>query len=168
MKYADGPSNGPPMPRSSASLAQRTASMITPAELGESHTSSLSSTLSGTSPKFRPSRRMYAHLRSGNHGTWSDGPMCQAPLLIPGLAVLRTDRQVRHEHVGPGITQCLRDVDRRGRRLLDDLAVVLAQPVEGRTALHLDAELGDVGELHRVVRVGEDRLAEVDTDLGRV
>ena len=37
---------------------QRTASMITPAELGESHTSSLSSTLSGTSPKLRPSRRM--------------------------------------------------------------------------------------------------------------
>ncbi len=46
------------MPRSSASLAQRTASMMTPAELGESHTSSLSSRLSGTSPKLRPSMRM--------------------------------------------------------------------------------------------------------------
>ena len=49
--------------------------MITPAELGESQTSSFSSTLSGTSPKLRPSMRMYAHLRSWSHGTWSDGPM---------------------------------------------------------------------------------------------
>src|SRR5215212_804163 len=58
MKYADGPSNGPPMPRSWATLQQRRASMMTPAELGESHTSSLSSTLSGTSPKLRPSTRI--------------------------------------------------------------------------------------------------------------
>ena len=33
------------MPRSSASLAQRTASMTTPAEFGESQTSSFSSTV---------------------------------------------------------------------------------------------------------------------------
>src|SRR5215211_1756482 len=58
MKYADGPSNGPPMPRSWATLQQRRASMMTPAELGESHTSSLSSTLRGTSPKLRPSTRI--------------------------------------------------------------------------------------------------------------
>ena len=53
-----GPSSGPPMPRSRASLAHRTASMMTPPEFGESHTSSLSSRLRGTSPKFRPSMRM--------------------------------------------------------------------------------------------------------------
>src|SRR5262249_22008253 len=58
MKYAEGPVSGPPMPRSSASLQPRTASMITPAEFGESHTSSLSSMFSGTSPKLRPSSRM--------------------------------------------------------------------------------------------------------------
>src|SRR4029450_8086586 len=65
MKYWQAGSTGPPGPRSSASLAQRTASMITPAELGESCTSSLSSTVSGTSPKLRPSRRRKAHLRAG-------------------------------------------------------------------------------------------------------
>src|SRR5436189_1737101 len=56
MKYEDAESSGPAMPRSSAILAARTASMITPAELGESHTSSLYSRFSGTSPKARPSR----------------------------------------------------------------------------------------------------------------
>ncbi|MEU5672256.1 hypothetical protein ABZ749_18205, partial [Micromonospora sp. NPDC047753] len=30
--------------------------------------------LRGVSPNERPSRRMYAHLRSSSHGTWSDGP----------------------------------------------------------------------------------------------
>ena len=49
---------GPPIPRSRAIFAARTASMMTPAEFGESHTSSLSSALSGVSPKERPSRRM--------------------------------------------------------------------------------------------------------------
>ena len=57
------------MPLFSASLASRTASMTMPAEFGESQTSSLSSTLSGTSPNDEPSMRMYAHLRSVSHGT---------------------------------------------------------------------------------------------------
>ena len=57
------------MPWSSASLQQRTASMTMPAEFGESQTSSLSSTFSGTSPKAWPSTRMCAHLRSVSHGT---------------------------------------------------------------------------------------------------
>ena len=75
MKYAAGPINGPPMPRSFASFAHRSASMITPAEFGESHTSSFISIVSGTSPKLRPSSRIIAHLRSSSHGTWSLGPM---------------------------------------------------------------------------------------------
>ncbi len=48
----------PDKPRSSASLAHRTASMTTPAELGESQTSSFSSQLSGTLPKVVPSMRI--------------------------------------------------------------------------------------------------------------
>src|SRR5918998_5236217 len=91
MKYADGPRRGPPTPRSRATLAQRTASMMTPAELGESQTSSLSSTLRGTSPKLRPSRRMYAHLRSSSHGTWSLGPMWMLSLPIGVSIWLVTD-----------------------------------------------------------------------------
>ncbi len=43
--------------------------MITPAEFGESHTSSFISIVSGTSPKLRPSSRIIAHLRSSSHGT---------------------------------------------------------------------------------------------------
>ena len=69
MRYALGASSGPPMPLFSASFASRTASMTMPAEFGESHTSSFSSMLSGTSPKDEPSMRMYAHLRSLSHGT---------------------------------------------------------------------------------------------------
>lgn len=59
----------PPTPRSSASLAHRTASITTPAELGLSQTSSFSSMDSGTSPKVVPSRRMCAHFRSVSQGT---------------------------------------------------------------------------------------------------
>ena len=43
--------------------------MITPALFGLSQTSSLSSALSGTSPKVVPSMRMWHHLRSLSHGT---------------------------------------------------------------------------------------------------
>ena len=86
-------------------------------------------------------------------------------LRVVALRVLGTDRQVRDEHVALRVAQRLRDVDRRCGRLLDDLAVVLAETVEGRAALHEHAELGHVGELDRVVDAREDRLAEVDADL---
>src|ERR1044071_7480419 len=79
MKYDDADRLGPPMPRSRAIFAARIASMMMPAEFGESHTSSLSSALSGTSPNVLPSSRVYAHLRSSSHGTWSDGPMWTVP-----------------------------------------------------------------------------------------
>ena len=58
MRYALGASSEPAMPLFSASFARRTASMTMPAEFGESQTSSLSSTLSGTSPNDEPSIRM--------------------------------------------------------------------------------------------------------------
>ena len=57
MRYDDAEMIGPPMPRSLAIFAARIASMMMPAELGESQTSSLYSRLSGTSPNARPSRR---------------------------------------------------------------------------------------------------------------
>ena len=59
-------------------------------------------------------------------------------------------------------------VDRLGRRLLDHLAVVLAEPVEGRAALDGHAQLADLGEPDRVVLAGVDGLAEVGADLGGV
>ena len=63
----DGESKAPPILRSKPIFAQRSASMMTPAEFGESQTSNLYSRLSGTSPKARPSSRTYAHLRSSSH-----------------------------------------------------------------------------------------------------
>ena len=60
--------------------------MIMPAEFGESHTSSFISIEIGTSPKFRPSRRIIAHLRSSSHGTWSVGPMWMFVLVERGTS----------------------------------------------------------------------------------
>src|SRR5207253_1586512 len=53
-------------------------------------------------------------------------------------------------------------------RLLDLVAVELAETVEGRRPLHEHTEVADVGELDRVVEAGEDGLAEVEADLGGV
>ena len=92
----------------------------------------------------------------------------EARLRVEALRLLGADREVAHEHVGVRVAQHLRHVDRLGRRLLDRLAVVLAEAVEGRAALHLDLELADVGELDRVVLPGGDRLAQVEADLGGV
>ena len=69
MKYEAADRIGPPIPRSLAILAARSASMMTPAEFGESQTSSLYSRFSGTSPNARPSSRTYAYLRSSNQDT---------------------------------------------------------------------------------------------------
>ena len=89
----------------------------------------------------------------------------EAGLRVVALRVLGAHGQVADEHVGAAVAQGLGDVDRLGRRLLDDLAVELAEAVERRGPLHGDPEVGHLGELHRVVRAGEDRLAEVETDL---
>ena len=69
MRYDEALSSAPPMPRSLAIFAARIASMMMPAELGESQTSSLYSRLMGASPNARPSRRTYAHLRSSSQAT---------------------------------------------------------------------------------------------------
>src|SRR4051794_26723062 len=57
IRYDDAEMIGPPTPRSLAIFAARMASMMMPAEFGESQTSSLYSRFSGASPKARPSRR---------------------------------------------------------------------------------------------------------------
>ena len=58
----------------------------------------------------------------------------EAGLRVVALRLLGADGEVGHEHVGAGVAQHLRDVDRLGRRLLDDLAVELAEAVERRAA----------------------------------
>ncbi len=56
MRYDEAEMIGPPRPRSLAIFAARIASMMMPAELGESQTS-LYSMFNGTSPNARASRR---------------------------------------------------------------------------------------------------------------
>jgi hypothetical protein len=79
--------------------------------------------------------------------------------------LLGAHRQVADEHVGAGGGQGDGHVDRGGVGLVDGLGVVVAQPVEGRRALHLDPERGHVGELDGVVLAGADGLGEVAPDL---
>jgi hypothetical protein len=64
-----------------------------------------------------------------------------------------------------GVAQRGDDVDRLGGRLVDGLAVVLAEAVEGVAALHGDASGRHVGDLDGVVLGGVDRLGEVLADL---
>ena len=79
--------------------------------------------------------------------------------------LLRADRQVADEDVGAGLAQGRDDVDRLLVGLLDDLAVVLAEAVEGGAALDGHAERRDVADLDGVVLAGDDRLGEVAADL---
>jgi hypothetical protein len=92
-------------------------------------------------------------------------PGLQHLLGVPAGRLLGADRQVGDDHVRPRVAQHLRHVGRVARGFGDDLLEVLAEAVERRPALDADAEAGDVGELVRVVRRGEDRLAEIFADL---
>ena len=69
MKYDDAAEQRAADAAVHGDLGARIASMMTPAEFGESQTSSLYSRFSGTSPKARPSSRTKAHLRSSSHAT---------------------------------------------------------------------------------------------------
>ena len=59
-------------------------------------------------------------------------PGVEACLRVEALRLLRADGQVAHEHVGAAVPEHVGDVDRVTRRLLDLLAVVVAEAVEGR------------------------------------
>ncbi len=84
------------------------------------------------------------------------------------LGLLRAHRQVAHQDVRPAVAERLGHVHRFGRGLLDGLAVVLAQAVEGGSSLNGDSELAHRGEADGVVLPGEDGLAQVGPDFGGV
>jgi uncharacterized protein (DUF885 family) len=84
---------------------------------------------------------------------------------VPAGCLLRAHRQVAHDHVRLRVAQHLGDVDDGRVALVADLAVVLAEPVEGRAALHLDVQRRDLRELDGVVGRHHDRLGEVTADL---
>jgi hypothetical protein len=77
------------------------------------------------------------------------------------------DRQVGNDDVGAAVAQGARHVDRRVVRLFDRAAQIFAQPVQGRAALHVDAQPRHRGKADRVVGGGEHRLAEIAPDLRR-
>ncbi|EGJ76032.1 hypothetical protein STTU_3242 [Streptomyces sp. Tu6071] len=78
---------------------------------------------------------------------------------------LGTHRQVADEDVDLTVLEHLDDVDRLLAGLLDRLAVVLAETVEGVAALHGDTGAGHVADLDGVVLAGADGVREVETDL---
>ena len=78
---------------------------------------------------------------------------------------LGAHREVGDEHVGLGVLEHLHDVDRLGVGLLDGLAVVLAEAVEGVAALDGHAGRRDVADADGVVLRGLRRVGEVEADL---
>nr|WP_239020623.1 hypothetical protein [Nakamurella antarctica] len=75
------------------------------------------------------------------------------------------DGEVANEYVDLGVLEGLDNVDGFGVRFGDRLAVVLAEAIEGVTALDDNAGGRHVGKLDRVVLAGQDRLGEVEADL---
>ena len=86
--------------------------------------------------------------------------------MLGGL--LGSDGQVADEDVGLGVAERLGDVDRWRVGLVDRLAVVPAEAVQRRTALHRDPQVWHLGEADRVVRLGQDGFGDVLADLLRV
>src|SRR4029079_6047278 len=80
---------------------------------------------------------------------------------IPLGRHLGADRQVGDNNVGVGVFEDFGDIGGRTGHLGDDLREVFAEAVVRHATLDFDAELRHVGELDRVVRTAEDRLAEV-------
>src|SRR5437867_5004461 len=92
-------------------------------------------------------------------------PGGQRLLDVPLGRLFRADRQVADEHVGLALLEDADDVRGFAGRLLDDVGQVLADAVMGHASLYLHARPWHFRELHRVVRLGEDRVREVEADL---
>ena len=86
---------------------------------------------------------------------------------VPLGGLLGADREVGDDHVGVRVLEDLHDVGGLARGLRDLLLEVFAEAVVGHPAIHGHAEAlaRHLGELHRVVLPGPDRLAEVLADL---
>ena len=92
-------------------------------------------------------------------------PGLERLLDVPLGRHLGADREVADEHIGLRLLEHADDVGGLTGGLGDLLLQVLAEPVVGHAPLDLDPELGDVGELDRVVLTRPDRLREVLADL---
>ncbi len=92
------------------------------------------------------------------------------PRIDGGLGVilrplLRTDGEVTHQHLRARVAKSLRDIDGRRIRLADHVAVVLAQAVESRAALHRDAGCRHLRKAQRVVLALPHGIRQVESDL---
>jgi DNA-binding transcriptional ArsR family regulator len=80
---------------------------------------------------------------------------------VPLGRLFAAHREVGDHDVDPALLEDADDVRRRARRLLDDLAEVLAETVVRHPAVDRHAEVGDLLEDEGVVRLGIDGLGEV-------
>jgi hypothetical protein len=90
------------------------------------------------------------------------------PLGIEPRCPLRTDRQIRDQHLGAALPQYAGDIRRWQRRLDDFVREILPDAVERRSAFDLDAEPRHLGEELGVVRGRQNRLGGIEPDLGAI
>ena len=86
-------------------------------------------------------------------------------LCVELVGLLGTDRQVGDQDIDLGVLQRLNYVDRFSRGFVDGVRVVLANAVQGRAALNLNAESRNIGDLDGAVFGGNNGLGEVLADL---
>ena len=77
-----------------------------------------------------------------------------------------TDREIRDNHVCVRFFEDADDIVRRARRFLNDLSKIFAKAIVGHAAEDANAEAGDLCELNRVIRLGENGLAQIFSDFG--
>jgi hypothetical protein len=84
---------------------------------------------------------------------------------IPLGRLLRADRQIADDHVSGRVAKDGGDVSDAGVGFLDPTSDILADTVEGRSAVHLDALWENVGETGRIVWFCKDCFGDVAIDL---
>ena len=88
----------------------------------------------------------------------------QRLLDVPLGRLLRSHREVAHDHIGLGLLEDADHIGGLARSLLHDVGKVLADAVVGHAAADLDPKPWDVAELHCVVGPREDRVRQIEAD----
>ena len=89
-------------------------------------------------------------------------------LHVPLGRHLAPDGEEIHHHVGARLAEDARDVGGGTGGLRDHLREVLAQAVMRHAPMDGDAEVRDLGEAHRVVRLAQDGFGQVEADLAGI
>ena len=84
---------------------------------------------------------------------------------IPFRRHFRTDRQIGDHHIGASFFKNADDVVGRSRRFFNDAFYIFAEAIVRHAAMHFHSQLRNFCKTDRVVRLGEDRFAQVAADL---